>query len=351
MALANLSNRPSIEQVRATVAYDEGRGVLIWLVTRGRAIAGNEAGGVDKSTGYKRVNICGHSLMVTHVVHALKTGKWPERVDHRFGDKSDAKWEDLRTCTQSENRANTGKPSNNTSGYKGVTLHALTGKWAAQIGVGGKTKWLGLFDTREAAAKAYAAAAKEIYGEFARTDDFVVVPPQIPVPPPRPTGRPTYQDVADVLSYDPETGEIRWKKALGFRGKVGELAGRIGVDGYVRVGLWGRQYPGHHIAYLLMTGYWVNGQIDHKDLNRANNKFNNIRPSNQSQNIANTPKNKRNTSGYKGVSEVKERGTWAAYIKENGKSRRIGEFSTPQEAHEAYCAAAKIAFGEFARFE
>ena len=43
---------------------------------------------------------------------------------------------------------------NSRSGVMGVSLHAQTGKWVARIMVEGKTKYLGIFENLEDAAKA-----------------------------------------------------------------------------------------------------------------------------------------------------------------------------------------------------
>ena len=45
--------------------------------------------------------------------------------------------------------------ANNTSGYRGVCLHRASGKWKAALMVGGKLKYLGLFETPELASAAY----------------------------------------------------------------------------------------------------------------------------------------------------------------------------------------------------
>jgi len=56
----------------------------------------------------------------------------------------------------------------NTSGYKGVSWKNKNKKWQSAIRVNGKSVYLGLFDNKEAAAKAYDSHAKKIYGESAR---------------------------------------------------------------------------------------------------------------------------------------------------------------------------------------
>jgi hypothetical protein len=44
----------------------------------------------------------------------------------------------------------------------------MTGKWQASISVEGSQKYLGLFERQEDAAAAYAKAAQELHGSFAR---------------------------------------------------------------------------------------------------------------------------------------------------------------------------------------
>lgn len=55
----------------------------------------------------------------------------------------------------------------NTSGYRGVSWHAPSGKWQSRITIDGKRKTLGSFETAEAAYAVYCSAAQKIYGEFA----------------------------------------------------------------------------------------------------------------------------------------------------------------------------------------
>lgn len=89
-----------------------------------------------------------------------------ELSDHINGDKLDNRRVNLRPATRSQNMWNSRKQVNNTSGAKGVTKHQ--GKWRADIGINGKRRYLGHFDSVKAAAAAYSIAAKELYGEFAR---------------------------------------------------------------------------------------------------------------------------------------------------------------------------------------
>lgn len=77
--------------------------------------------------------------------------------------------ENLRVATSSQNKWNRCAPSNNTSGYKGVSWSKTCSKWRAYISVHAKQTHLGLFPTAEEARDAYLSAVKRFHGEFSRT--------------------------------------------------------------------------------------------------------------------------------------------------------------------------------------
>jgi hypothetical protein len=93
-------------------------------------------------------------------------------------------------------------------------------------------------------------------------------------------------------------------------------------------------------------------QIDHKDGTKDNNILNNLRLSTSQQNIWNSRKGKRNSSGYKGVVHRKDIKTkpWQAIIYSKGISKSLGFFNAPELAHEVYKAKAIELHGEFARY-
>lgn len=92
------------------------------------------------------------------------------RVDHRSVDSLDNRRFNLREATHAQNMCNSGKRSNNTSGYKGVTWSKQHRKWLAQIRLNRINHFLGLFDDPKLAHQAYCEAAKRLHGEFARFD-------------------------------------------------------------------------------------------------------------------------------------------------------------------------------------
>lgn len=89
-------------------------------------------------------------------------------VDHINGNGLDNRRQNLRLCTHSENMKNLPRNGKNVTGHRGVSFHAATGKYIAQIWCDNQHHWLGRHDTIEEAAAAYALAARKLHGEFAR---------------------------------------------------------------------------------------------------------------------------------------------------------------------------------------
>lgn len=95
-----------------------------------------------------------------------------ELCDHKDGDGLNNTRENLRICTCLENSRNSRKQKNNTSGYKGVSWSKKGKYWVAFISYMGRTINLGHFSEIKDAAKAYNAAAEEIFGEFAKLNNL-----------------------------------------------------------------------------------------------------------------------------------------------------------------------------------
>lgn len=99
-------------------------------------------------------------------MHELVLGK---RADHINGNGLDNRLINLREATPGQNRMNSRRNTNNTSGYKGVSRFGS--RWKAQITFNYQRIYLGLFDTIEAAAQAYDMKARELFGAHAKTNE------------------------------------------------------------------------------------------------------------------------------------------------------------------------------------
>ncbi len=88
-------------------------------------------------------------------------------VDHKDHNGLNCQKENLRRCTSQQNSWNSRKSARKrTSKYKGVSKHTF-GKWVANIMDNKKLRYLGIFSQEIDAAKAYDAAAQQVFGEFA----------------------------------------------------------------------------------------------------------------------------------------------------------------------------------------
>lgn len=90
-------------------------------------------------------------------------------VDHRDHDGLNNRRENLRACTEWQNQQNRRKGAACSSRFKGVYWFKRTGKWRAQI-KSGKVIHVGYFASEEDAARAYDAASRKAFGEFALTN-------------------------------------------------------------------------------------------------------------------------------------------------------------------------------------
>ena len=89
--------------------------------------------------------------------------------------------------------------------------------------------------------------------------------------------------------------------------------------------------------------------VDHCDGNGSNNVRANLRIATRSQNMRNCRRHADTASGMKGAYWDKNRRGWFSHIQVDGRLIYLGSFSTPDEAHAAYCAASVRYHGELGR--
>lgn len=162
----------------------------------------------------------------------------------------------------------------------------------------------------------------------------------------------THERLLEVIEYDPITGIFRWRSRYPARFKfAGKVAGQMHVQGYRIIKIDNVMHRAGRLAYFYMTGGWPTVFLDHRNLNRADDSWENLRSATTSQNAANSPMPKTNKSGKKGVNKSPKgcRLPWQAQICHDNKKIHLGTFATVEDAHAAYVAAATKLHGVFAR--
>ena len=160
----------------------------------------------------------------------------------------------------------------------------------------------------------------------------------------------THARVRQVFDYNPSTGYVIWKIKPKHRAGIIEVGDRAGYShwkGYRWITLDNKGYAEHRLIWFWVTGKWPPNQIDHKDGNKANNKWDNLRLATNGQNQANTRLRKTNTTGYKGVTYNKKQKVYIAQVCINGKVTYLGSFTTPEEAYAKRCQVTQELHGEF----
>lgn len=159
---------------------------------------------------------------------------------------------------------------------------------------------------------------------------------------------PTPEDLRALLQYDEETGKLFWKRrspelfADTGHGREANcavwnarFAGRPAFSakassGYLTGAVFAHSLKAHRVAWAIFYGAWPDGEIDHINHVRDDNRIVNLRAVDRRQNAQNTSLQRNNSSGVTGVSRIK--GRWRATIYHNGKRHDLGRYDTRSEA-------------------
>lgn len=156
----------------------------------------------------------------------------------------------------------------------------------------------------------------------------------------------TQERLKELLCYNPLSGVFTWKVWRPNGVKVGDAAGTPRW-GRLSIKVDGEAYFASRLAWFYMTGKWPVAMLDHKNLDKLDNRWENLREATRQQNSAN--RHGWASSGLKGAYWHAKRKRFVAVICVNYKAKTLGYFHTAEEAHAAYCRAAKFHFGEYAR--
>lgn len=142
---------------------------------------------------------------------------------------------------------------------------------------------------------------------------------------------PNLERLVELLNYCPEIGDLTWKVSRGNHIRAGDNAGTTNAYGYRVVGIDGKLYMVHRLAFMFMLGRMpLPGlDVDHIDRNRSNNSWSNLREVSRAKNLRNmeTPSHK--------PPNVNRRGNrWQVTFSVENKTKYFGMYSTVEEATE-----------------
>ena len=138
-----------------------------------------------------------------------------------------------------------------------------------------------------------------------------------------------------LLLYDPQTGDLRWKKN-------NRLLQTRRPTEYRRVTIGKSTYKAHRIIFKMQAGHDPLFQIDHINGIMTDNRWVNLRDATGHQNASNIHTHKIGASGIPGVCKGRPGKGWRSQISCMGKKVGLGVFDTLCEAQAAYFAARRL---------
>lgn len=142
----------------------------------------------------------------------------------------------------------------------------------------------------------------------------------------------TQEYLKEVYDYDPNTGHLLYKIKTSNSIKIGDIPGYFDKEGYRIMSVKSSPYFAHRIIWFWHFGKWPEYEIDHINLNKNDNRINNLRDVTRSVNSFNKYLHVNNKSGYRGVIFIERIGKYRSNIKINKKNKYLGYFKYIQDA-------------------
>jgi len=158
---------PAIEWIESYVKYHPAIGKFTSVKS------GKEVGYIQ-ANGYIYVRVGAKQYRANRLAWYLTHQENPDVVDHINRIKTDNRICNLRAATNHQSACNRGLTKLNSSGIKGAFWNKIARRWLAAIQVNKKNIYLGYFDTKFEAGKAYEIAAKKFHGEFASPQNDLI---------------------------------------------------------------------------------------------------------------------------------------------------------------------------------
>lgn len=156
--------------------------------------------------------------------------------------------------------------------------------------------------------------------------------------------KPTPEYLRECFDYNPETGALAWKarpkhhfgKERNWKSWLvrfeGKTTGSLSPLGYLITVINNKTYCAHRVAWTIAKDRWPQGEVDHINGKRSDNRLSNLREVTSAQNSWNLSWMPHNTSGVKGVAWCSRRNTWRARIRHQEKDNHLGYFDSKEEA-------------------
>lgn len=156
-----------------------------------------------------------------------------------------------------------------------------------------------------------------------------------------------FANAANHVAYDKESGILTWKKRepINSHAKTwntrfgGKKCGSIDGQGYIRIRFnyegKGIHISAHRLVFFIENGYVPDGEIDHINMIKDDNRIQNLRVVTTSINQRNVPMKSNNSSGFSGVYWKSNSKKWCAQVGVNNKKYYLGLYDDIVIAHNA----------------
>jgi hypothetical protein len=161
----------------------------------------------------------------------------------------------------------------------------------------------------------------------------------------------THERLRELLHYDKATGVWTRLVSTSSRARAGAIAGSIVPSGYRVIGIDGCIYFSAPLAWFYVKGEWPKLEIDHKNLDKADDRWENLREATHGENQRNKRLQKNSSTGYIGVAIDRARQCWSVMVKLNGKKHKVRCRGSLAEAAMMRAELAQKLHGEFAHRE
>mgnify|MGYP003630913526 FL=1 len=139
-------------------------------------------------------------------------------------------------------------------------------------------------------------------------------------------------ELSDKYRYCPDTGKFYSKKSIPRHKKSGDEVGFLNSNGYVMLSFEGKQVRAHRAAWLMSYGEVPDGQIDHINGEKTDNRIKNLRVVTNQENQMNKRVQSNNRGGTQGVYWDKARRKYQAHLVVDGVKKALGRYDDWHEA-------------------